>query len=204
MLHDVGPVDDWGAVGAAVSAAATAALGEPTAPVAHLGVADGAYLAALAAAYDPRAVALVCDPGAVRPGDDVAGQLPDDVTTPWVWAMPRPPGPRSTARSDPAQSFGLAKVVEAWPHLDAVAVLDRLRNWDLANIAERIRVPTIVTEAAEATSFAGQSRELVALLGRYGELVTFSADEGAGLDCEIGAPARRAQQIFDRLERHLA
>jgi hypothetical protein len=200
VLDGVGPADDWGAVGRAVVDAALAACRRTDAAIAVIGVADGAALAVRAASGDPRVGALVCDPGVVRPVTAALDVLPAAARTAYEAGDAAAARRALAGELDSATRFGLAKLVEAWPDHDPVAVADRLRAWDLSRRAPTLTVPAIVTDAAEAAGFAGQSRELAGLLGGPVELVGFDAVDGAALDCEIGAPGLRAQRIFDRLD----
>jgi len=83
-------------------------------------------------------------------------------------------------------------------------MLDQLARWEVTNAAPHITIPTVITEAESAVGSVGQSRELASLLGGPVEVLAFRAAEGAGLDCEIGAPGRRAQAIFDALDRSMS
>jgi hypothetical protein len=94
----------------------------------------------------------------------------------------------------------VAKAVEQWPDHSLGAVLDRLSEWDLTPHLDAITVPTLVCDPDAAASFPGQSAELVAALGHHATSIAFSTAEGAGLDCEIGAPRLRNQRVFDHLE----
>ena len=61
----------------------------------------------------------------------------------------------------------------------------------------------LICDPDDAASFPGQSRELAGLLGDRAVVVGFSTAEGAGLDCEIGAPRLRNQRVFDQLDEWL-
>ncbi len=199
FVDGLGPVDDWGPVGIAVLDAALALGDIDPERVVVSGIADGGFLAAVHAAADPRIAALVCDPGVMRPVDGALGSLPVDVATAWragesVGAM--------TGR-DRDTAFALEKLVEQWPGSSADDVLARLALWDLGPLLDRIRVPTFVADPDAASAFAGQSAELAGVLGERAALVPFTTTEGAGLDCEIGAPQLRNQRVFDWLDEML-
>ena len=205
VIDGVGPAEDWAAVIAAVIDAVQARARQTTdfTRVALLGVADGAALALQAAARDPRVVALVCDPGVVRPIDGALGQLPPELVTKW-----REQDDDATrfqrfvtaAAHDPAFAFTVAKLTEQWPDHTLYDVLTRLDAWDAAPLLEDVSIPVLVCDPDQAMSYPGQSAELAAALGDRATLVPFTTAEGAGLDCEIGAPTRRAQRIHDWLD----
>jgi hypothetical protein len=199
FIEDVGPVDDWGPVGASVLDAALAAGGIDERRIVAAGISDGGYLAARHAAADPRVTALVCDPGVLRPIDGVLGGLPDEVRAAWA-AGGGAAVDAVVATGDPDTTFAAAKAAEQWPDHTVGDVLDRLAGWDLEPFLGRITVPTLVCDPDAAVSFPGQSGELVDALGALATRVPFTSAEGAGLDCEIGAPKLRNQRVFDHLE----
>jgi hypothetical protein len=63
-----------------------------------------------------------------------------------------------------------------------------------------VRCPALVLDPEQAEAWPGQSREVAAALGGPTRLELFSAEDGAGLDCEILAPQVRNQRVFDWLE----
>jgi hypothetical protein len=200
FIEGVGPVDDWGPVGTAVLDAALSAGGIDERRVVAAGISDGGYLAARHAAADRRVTALVCDPAVLRPVDGVVGGLPDGLRAAWVSGGAGAVDAAVAAADDPDTAFAAAKVVEQWPGHTVGGVLDRLSGWDLEPFLGRITVPTLVCDPDAATSFPGQSAELVDALGGMATPIAFTSDEGAGLDCEIGAPRLRNQRVFDNLE----
>jgi hypothetical protein len=200
FIEGAGPVDDWGPVGTAVLDAALSAGGIDERRVVAAGISDGGYLAARHAAADRRVTALVCDPAVLRPVDGVVGGLPDGLRAAWVSGGAGAVDAAVAAADDPDTAFAAAKVVEQWPGHTVGGVLDRLSGWDLEPFLDRITVPTLVCDPDAATSFPGQSAELVDALGGMATPIAFTSDEGAGLDCEIGAPRLRNQRVFDNLE----
>lgn len=206
MVDGVGPVDDWAPVMGAVLDAVLGGADRGIDPdrIAVIGVADGAVLALQAAAREPRIRALVCDPGVVRELDGVLDQLPDDIADAWddegdaTNAFEQVV--RDAGAADRSTAFAVAKVLEEWPNHTLGEVLARLAGWDVTPLLDAVRVPVLVTDPEEATSYPGQSAELADALGEGATLMTFTSEEGAGLDCEIGAPLVRAQRIGDWLD----
>jgi hypothetical protein len=170
--------------------------------VALLGSADGAALAVLGAAADDRISALVCDPGVIRPVDAALAQLPGPVTQ--AWSRGDDDGllaASAAARADDrATAFTIDKIVESWPGHSLAAVLRGLAAWDVTPVVDRVTCPVLVCDPDTATAFPGQSAELADRLGGRATLVGFTSAEGAGLDCEIGAPLVRAGRIGDWLD----
>jgi pimeloyl-ACP methyl ester carboxylesterase len=200
------PVRDWGAVGRNVLDAALALDGIDTPRVdprriVAAGISDGGFLAARHAAADPRVSALVCDPGVLRPIDGVLGGLRDAITKAWATggsvAVDRAV---TDAIGDADTCFAVAKATEQWPDHSLGQVLDELSTWTLDDAVADITVPTIICDPDAAMSFPGQSAELAHALRNRATLLSFTTAEGAGLDCEIGAPKLRNQRVFDELE----
>jgi hypothetical protein len=138
----------------------------------------------------------------VRPIDGVLGQLPDALAEAWR------SGDRdgltaavdAASASDPQVAFLVAKITEQWPGSTVADVLDRLAAWDLEPILDGVRGPVLVADPEAAGAFPGQSAELAKLLGDRAHRVAFTSGEGAGLDCEVGAAALRAQRLGDWLD----
>ena len=202
----LGPVDDWGTVVTAVLDAVCARPALTDAVVALLGVADGGNLVIRAAATEPRVAAVVCDPGVVRPVDGALSQLPDALVAEWR-AGDRDGFQRrleTAAAADPALAFSVAKLTEQWPGATVRDVLTRLTTWDATAMVDELDVPVLVADPDAAGAYPGQSAELVARLGDRATRIAFTTAEGAGLDCEIGAPSLRAQRFGDWLDATVA
>lgn len=203
VVEGTGPAPDWAAVLRDVLDTALAHLG-PSADadrVALLGVADGAALALRGAAHDRRVAALVCDPGVLRPLDGALGQLPPPVVAAWRAGDPAAfEAATTTAAADPAVAFTIAKLTEQWPGQSLSAVLGALAGWDVTGLVDHVRVPVLVCDPDAAVAHPGQSAELAALLGSRATRARFTTAQGAGADCEIGAPRVRAERIADWLD----
>lgn len=77
-----------------------------------------------------------------------------------------------------------------------------LTDDDLAGIV----APVYVADPADALGYVGQPAALVSTLDSFEHPVVhdrFTAEEGAGLDCEIQAPQVRNQRVYDWLDRRL-
>jgi len=166
MVDGVGPADDWPAVIAAVIDAMQARA--DLTRVALLGVADGAALALQAVARDPRVVALVCDPGVVRPIDTALDRLPANLVTSWREGdddAVRFQRIVAAASHDPAVAFTVAKLTEPWPDAGLYEVLERLDAWDVTPLLEDVAVPVLVCEPRTGATASSQSAELADALG---------------------------------------
>lgn len=196
----IGPVDHWAPYGRALVDLAVSLPGVAPTRVAVSGVSDGAFLA-VQAAGDPRVAALVCDPGVVRPLDGALGQLPTELQAAWRERRREFDAVVDEARRrDASVDFVVRKLTEQWPEEEVGAVLDRMAGWDAAGPLGSVACPALVTDAEDQMSFPGQAEPATRALGGPATLVRFGREEGAGLDCEIGAPLLRNQRVFDWLE----
>lgn len=201
FVDGIGPDRGWEAVGRAVLDAALCLGGIDETRIAVAGISDGGYLAARHAAGDPRVRALVCDPGVMRPVDGVLGGLPDPLRAAWTAG-----GSAAVDRAliehalDTGVAFAAAKATEQWTGRTLGEVLAELSRWDLDDVLASIDVPTLICDPDAAMSFPGQSAELADALGTSATVLAFTTAEGAGLDCEIGAPNLRNQRVFDHLD----
>jgi pimeloyl-ACP methyl ester carboxylesterase len=166
VVGGVGPVDDWAAVIAAVVDAVHTRA--DVRRVAVLGVDDGAALALLAAARDPRVVALVCDPGVIRPIDGALGQLPPDLVTSWREQDDDPARFQrlvAAASHDAAAAFAIAKLTEPWPGASLYDVLGQLDRWDVSPLLDDVAVPVLVGDGDLADALGARTAGLGSAVG---------------------------------------
>jgi dienelactone hydrolase len=78
------------------------------------------------------------------------------------------------------------------------------RDYHLRGIAELIRCPTLVCEADADPFWQGQPEQLFAALTCPKTLLRFTAEEGAGAHCHVGAHTLFHQRAFDWLDDVLA
>ncbi|MBL8775176.1 MAG: hypothetical protein JNK12_04570 [Acidimicrobiales bacterium] len=169
-----------------------------------MGINHGGLWAAQGAAIGgDRVAALVLDPAVTGLVDDVVAGLPEELAALWrsqPEALDRAVADR--AASDADLAFWVAKTLDPFPGgggvraaLDALAAAV-LTEADLAAVAS----PTLVCVAEHASAFVGQADPVLAALGPRATRLDFTAAEGAGLDCEIGAPQVRNARVYDRLD----
>jgi dienelactone hydrolase len=160
--------------------------------LALMGMSLGGYLAARAAAFEPRLAACVLYDG--------------------VWDLHEPMARAAdAAASTPggvdgliAQSTMMRWMIRNGLWTFGVATLDELvqasRAYTMAGIANRIRCPTLVLDAENDQFFKGQPERLFAALTCEKNLVFFSEDEGAGEHCHEGALSLFHHRAFDWLD----
>jgi dienelactone hydrolase len=148
-----------------------------------MGVNHGSYFAASAlTAGRTLPSAMVVDPGVVDLGAEARKAV-------------------EQADGDPTQLAQLRGTTTAPTGTDtldaALEVLDRC-TLDLAQLGRR-RCPTLVVDAEDATSFAGQGATLLAAL-QDAHVLRLTHAEGAGADCGLDASQIHDAQVFDWLD----
>lgn len=155
-----------------------------------VGMSLGGYLAARAAAFEPRLAAVMCI-------DRVYNFLEAAFKI-------FPQGKEAWERGDAAEFDRLFELDPAswstnrrWFHDDlkytfckdsAFEAFEICEAMTLANgIAKRIRMPAFVGDAADDMFFEGQPGEVVAEIGPHATLKRFDARQGAQLHCQSGA-----------------
>ena len=173
-----------------------------------MGINHGGLWAAQGAAVGgDRVAALVLDPAVTGLVDDVVAGVPDDLAALWR-SEPEALEAAVAHRvaTDPDLAFWAAKTLDPFPGGGGVrAALEALAAAVLTeDDLDSISCPTVVCVAEQASAFVGQADPVLAALGGRATRLDFTAAEGAGLDCEIGAPQVRNARVYDHLDALLA
>ena len=105
----------------------------------------------------------------------------------------RPPMPTTGSPSRSSPSSGPMSVPST--------CLQRMSGWDLTEAARTHQVPHVRRRPRRRHVLRGSvGRARGAARRDTATLVPFTSEEGAGLDCEIGAPRLRNQRVFDWLD----
>jgi pimeloyl-ACP methyl ester carboxylesterase len=171
--------------------------------IALMGISFGGYLAPRAASGEPRLAACIADPGEFslleefqsRVPPFIARELPDG--KPPVLALLNLILSRKLRHT--TAGWGLRRGL--WVHgvkspLDYVKLT---RDYSLEGRAEQIRCPTLVC-SAENDDIGVTARRLFAKLTCEKVFLAFTAKEGAGEHCEVGARSLFNQRAFDWLD----
>ena len=175
-----------------------------------MGINHGGLWAAQGAAVGgDRVAALVLDPAVTGLVDDALGGLPEDLSAVWR-EDPAALDAAVAARTadDPDLAFWVAKTVDPFPDAGPSGVRSALDGLAVAALSDddlaAIRCEALVCVAEQASAFVGQHEAVLAALGLSARRLDFTAAEGAGLDCEIGAPQVRNARVYDALDGLLA
>ncbi|MEU6485503.1 alpha/beta hydrolase family protein [Streptomyces sp. NPDC046887] len=171
--------------------------------IAVMGWSFGGYLAPRGVSGEPRAAALVADPGQWDLLDGFGPMLPipDELSA----RLPDVP----PEELDPYLSFFAEDPVLRWKFVQRALWVHGLRSlgayvvetgrYRVSDHVAAITCPTLVVTAEGDPTGAG-ARRLYEALECPKAFVRFTAEEGAGGHCETGNRARFDQRVFDWLE----
>jgi pimeloyl-ACP methyl ester carboxylesterase len=197
---------DWEAViGPVIDFAVTRREVDPS-KIALMGISFGGYLAPRAASGEPRLAACIADPGEFSLFDEFKSRVPGFIArelphgNPFVLALLNLILNRRLRH--PTAGWGLRR--GNWVH-GVKSPLEYVRltqDYSLEGRAEKIRCPTLVC-SAENDDIGVTARKLHGALSCEKAFIAFSAREGAGEHCEVGARSLFNQRAFDWLDRIL-
>jgi pimeloyl-ACP methyl ester carboxylesterase len=176
--------------------------------IALMGISLGGYLAPRAAAFEKRISALVANDGVYDFGlANLGGPMPARERATAEAAIRAKEAPEvdrkleELMKASPtvawALTHGMFVTGTSSPRTYVAATLDyHLRN----GIAERISCPTLVLDAEEDIFFKGQPEQLYEHLNCPKTLMRFTASEGAGAHCQVGAHRLAFGRIYDWLD----
>ncbi len=161
-----------------------------------IGMSMGGYLAARAAAFEPRLAACVLCVG--------------------VWALSEPlvrlaqvaASTRGGIDALASQDTGARWMFHNGKWVFGAANLDQLvkmtEPYTIEGIADQIRCPTLVLDFENDQFFKGQPPRVFDALTCPKEMISFREDEGAGEHCSEGALTLLHQRTFDWVDRLFA
>jgi pimeloyl-ACP methyl ester carboxylesterase len=166
------------------------------------GLSLGGYLAPRAAAFEHRLAACIANGGVY---DLMGSRIPEAMTRGQFQGM--------VENAPDAFDAGIMQMVEAktevrWAvsHGMFVFKANRPAEWmrvglrfELSEVADKIRCPTLVIDAEEEASFPGEARKLYDALTCPRTFMVFTRDEGAEDHCQVATPLLAQQRIFDWL-----
>lgn len=79
-------------------------------------------------------------------------------------------------------------------------LLERMARFSLVGVAEKIRCPVFVGDAADDMFFKGQPQVMAEVLGERATVVTFTGEDGAGEHCHVGTSRYSSQVMYEWFE----
>ncbi|MCM3848508.1 alpha/beta fold hydrolase [Pseudonocardia sp. DR1-2] len=183
---------DWEAV---VTPAVDLALAQPEVDPERLtliGMSLGGYLAARAAAFEPRLAAAVLYDG-VHDFRPVVAAIGDR-------AAATPGGLDALMARDTGARWAVLNGLWTFGVRDFDELLDAAGPYTMNGVTGLIRCPTLVLEAENDQFFRGQPQRVYDELTSVKELIVFREDEGGGEHCHEGALFLFHQRTFDWLD----
>ena len=177
-----------------------------TSRLALLGISFGGYLAPRAAAFDHRVKACVANGGVF---DFFENRIPPGMSREDMleWINADPEGANREIQASMAADSGIRWAVENGMYtFGASTPADwflMISVYHLRNVAEKITCPTLVIDSEHDQFFPGQARKLYDALVCPKDFLVFTAEEGAGEHCQIGAAYLSSERIMDWLEERL-
>jgi pimeloyl-ACP methyl ester carboxylesterase len=174
------------------------------------GLSLGGYLAPRAAAFEPRLAACIADDGVYDYGEAQLVGIPEPFRTVVRGLLNAEHATQLDERLEQimkvssvarwAFTHGMFAVGAASPR----AYLAATQKYHLRDgIAEKIKCPTLVCDAEKDLFFKGQAQELFDHLTCRKTMLKFTAAEGAGAHCELGAGRLAFARIYDWLDETL-
>ncbi len=169
--------------------------------IALVGVSQGGYWVPRALAFEPRIAAGVADPGIW------------DVSEPWLSHVPKmvrdmlDTGKKApfdhvmggAAAANPRTAMMLRFRMRPYGMASYYDVFRAVREYNLAEVAARIRCPMLITDPESEQFFPGQAQKLHDALRCPKQLVRFTREQGADQHCEVAAPGLRDYTIYNWL-----
>ncbi|MBV8820993.1 MAG: alpha/beta hydrolase [Acidobacteriaceae bacterium] len=199
---------DWEKVVSPVVDFALGLRGVDAEKIALMGVSLGGYLAPRAAAFEKRIAALIANDGVYDYGAANLGGPMNGEQRAAAEAAIRAREAVEVDRKLEAMMQGSPIVAWALTHGMFVTGTSSPRAYVAATldyhlrdgIAEKISCPTLVLDAEEDMFFKGQPEELYRHLTCPKKLIRFTAAEGAGAHCQVGAHRLAFARIYDWLD----
>jgi dienelactone hydrolase len=190
---------DWEAVVTPVVDFAVNLRGVDPERIALLGMSMGGYLAPRAAAFEHRISACVAYDGVFSMAAAILGPQPTEPDSKQrVAALDSLAAHRAEAPS--TQRWGMSNALWVFRGATTEELIDEISKYDLTEVADQVTCPTLVCEAENDHFVSGQPRTLYEALHCPKTLLTFTAAEGAGVHCHVGALTLFHQRMFDWLD----
>jgi hypothetical protein len=172
-----------------------------------MGASLGGELAPRAAAFEPRLAACIANDGLYDYAAPYLAAVPEAQRGVFVSMIKAEHSPAldhiltGTMKASPTARWSFIHGMYSFGVSTPRAYLAAVLAYNLKDgIAEKIRCPTLVCDAESDLFFQGQPQQLYHHLTCRKTLMTFTAEEGAGAHCEVGAGRLAYARIFDWLD----
>jgi dienelactone hydrolase len=179
--------------------------------IALLGISLGGYLAPRATAFEHRLAALIANDGLYDFGAPFRKAIPPDQWEKFANALKSEQAPRidqmleEQMKASPTARWSFTHGMWATGAKSPRAFIAKALDYNLRDgVAEAINCPTLVCDAESDLFFKGQPQALYDHLTCRKTMVRFTAAEGAGAHCEVGASRLAFARMFDWLDETLA
>ena len=179
--------------------------------LALMGISLGGYLAPRGAAFEPRLAALIADGGVYQPWYPAYTMIAANYPP----ANGTAEGLIASVREDPddfdaaAQEMMQESIQLNWYLGNGMFTfgVDKPSEFILAfseftmeGVADRIAYPALIIDSDQDEGMKGEAERLYDALVCPKDFILFTAEEGAGLHCQMGAMLLAHQRIFDWLD----
>ncbi|WP_458746765.1 alpha/beta hydrolase family protein [Candidatus Nitrosocosmicus sp. T] len=171
-----------------------------------MGISMGGYLAARAAAFEPRISACVLYDGVYDGYDAIKSGLPKSLLV----AIEAGNSQLVNAtfsdlmKSDPNVKFNIKHGMWTTGTNSPYELITGAKKYSTKDILSLIKCPTLVLEGEKDDSFPGQPKKVYEGLTSLGpsskKYIVFTQEEGGEEHCQCGVPAITNQRIFDWLD----
>ncbi|MGE0243804.1 MAG: alpha/beta hydrolase family protein [Nitrososphaeraceae archaeon] len=173
--------------------------------IALMGISLGGYLAARAAAFEPRLSACVLNDGVYDLSESFVGKFRktplESIMTSTNADLINAAVSVTMAMNSSAR-WGYTHGMWAFGVTTPFEIIQKTLDYNLKGIAEKIKCPTLVMEAERDESFPGQPEMVYdSLIGcSTKKFLKFTEEEGAEDHCHVGALSLANQRIIDWLD----
>ena len=179
--------------------------------IALMGASLGGVLAPRAAAFEPRLAAMIANDGVYDYAESHLAAVPPAQRAIFLKMVQAESAPAIDAlleaamKSSPTARWAFTHGMYATGAKSPRAYFAKTLAYNVKDgVAEKIRCPTLVCDAEDDLFFKGQPQQLYDHLTCKKTMIRFTAAEGAGSHCQVGASRTSFARIYDWLDETLA